>query len=255
MENRLPSLWNAYWKTLAFSAAPFEAVNNSLKGLWFSLRIFLVVALIANLGQLIVIADLTQEQTAVERIQQASDRLRETAEPLPLLLELPLNFIAGKLDEVAAGMAEFQPPLGVRSSRVIRALGDWLSGPLQLLGAWLGSSLLIWLVARFMGARGELRAHLSLLLLAIAPQAFYPLVDLLTNRVFSGFSMGYVNWALRLGLGAWSAVLLVIALATAHDIRRDRAAAILLVSGAIFGLLIPLIILLLGGAFIYRLIG
>lgn len=226
----MPSLWSAYPRILTLSPAPFEAVKDAKNGLWFSLRLFLLAALVANLAGLAAIPAELAPPTLAERVEGLARRIEETIPIFPWFLAGPLEELVAGIDRVAGQIQSFQPPLGARPSRLLRLVGAWLERPLDLLASWLGLALATWVVARFMGGKGSIRAHLSLVLLAAAPLPFFLVHDLLAEVFASGLALTYVGWAFRLALWVWCALILVRAVAIAQRFPPDRAVAALILS-------------------------
>jgi hypothetical protein len=233
------AMWSAYWRILALSAEPMEVVKRASDGLWFSLRLFLLVALIAGLAGLSVIPEAVAPATLAERIDSLARRIEESSPMAPKIFQGLLEEIIAAIDRVAAAVRSFEPPLGVRPSRIARLVGAWLERPLHLLASWFGLALATWLVARFMGGSGCAREHISLVLLAVAPLAFSVVLDLLSNVVTLDWVLVYAVWAVRLALWIWSAAILARALTIAHRFPLDRAIAVLIVSALVFLLIIP----------------
>ncbi len=227
----MPSLWSAYPKVLSLSAAPFEAVRDARDGLWLSLRLFLLVALVANLAGLAAIPVEVTLPTLAERVDGLARRLERFIPMIPRLLAEPLEELVAGIDRVAGEIRSIEPPLGVRPSRLLRLVGAWLERPLDLLASWLGLGVATWLAARFMGGRGSVREHLSLVLLAAAPLAFTLVHDLLAEVFASNLALTYVGWAFRLLIWVWCTLILVRALSIAHSFPPDHAVAVLILSG------------------------
>lgn len=249
----MAAMFSRYWKILTLDEATFRALKDSKESLWFSIRLFLVLALIASLGSLTAIGRILEEPTLAERFQQLAAAARAEVDRFPLLLGEPLQNMASTLDQAAANLTEIQPPLGNRSSRIIRLVGKWLGTPLDLLGGWMGAALAVWLVARMMGGQGSLRQHFSLLLLAFAPQVLrfmqYLPASLTPPQAIVGL--------LVLSAWMWSLAIGVYVLAVAHELTLRKAALVLLTTFFIFLMAIPEVVaLLLGtvGVIIWKLV-
>ena len=248
----MPSLWSAYWKILTLAAAPFEAVKEARDGLWFALRLFLLVALIAGLADLAAIPDAVAQPTLAERVDGLARRVEESIPMAPWIFTKPLEELVAAIDRAVTQIEAFEPPLGERPSRLLRAVGAWLEPPLNLLARWLGLAVLTWLVARLAGGDGSPRAHFSLVLLSGAPLAFYLVHDLLGGVFASGAAMTYLGWVFKLVIWVWCALILIRALSVAHSFPADRAAAVL-VAAALLSLVPTILMAALAISLLYAL--
>jgi hypothetical protein len=192
--------------------------------------LFLLVALVAGLSGLAAIPAEVEEPTLAERVEGLARSVEEILPMIPWFLAEPFKELVGGIDRVAQEIQSFEPPLGVRPSRLLRLAGAWLERPLDLLANWLGWSLVTWLVARFLGGKGSIRAHFSLALLAAAPLVFYLAYDLLAGVFATDLVMTYVGWAFKLAIWIWCALILIRALSIAQHFPVDRAVATLIFS-------------------------
>ncbi len=239
----MATVFSCYFKILTLDRGAYLALKENGESLWLSIRLFMILALIANLGSLAGIGQVIEEPTLVERLQQMASVARAEADRYPLLVGEWFQGIATILDQASANLVEIQPPLGVRPSRVVRLIGGWLNAPLKLLGGWMGAALAVWLAARMMGGRGSLRQHISLLLLAFAPQVLcfgrYLPAGLAPPQAVVGLLV-VTTWV-------WSLIIGVYALAAAHDFAIRKALLVLCTSFFVFVMAIPEVIVLLLG--------
>jgi AcrR family transcriptional regulator len=225
------SLLSVYWKTLILSSETYEMVRVSKNGLWLSLRIFILVALIAGSAGLVDIVKEVDQPTLAERIDVVARRVEDIASLAPWILGDLLSQIAQAIDQVVEKLESFQPPLGVRPSRMLRLFGNWLQRPLDWLVRWLSLALLTWLIGRLMGGKAGIREHFSLALLAVAPLVLLLPSRLLADALGSGVMLSYLAWAFELVIWLWCVVILVKALSIAQSFPLDHAIATLILSG------------------------
>lgn len=221
----MQSIWRNYWVILMLGDEPFEAVKTAKDSLWYALRFFAVITLLASLGILVPIRGIVEAPTLAERITLLGENVEEAGRDLPRLLARPVESLAAKIEGLAAGVSEVQPPLGPRASKIVRLAGEWLSTPFLLLSAWMGWLLWVWFAARMLGGAGSLREHLSLSLLAVAPQILTFL-----NYTPQVESLTVLRNTLGLVATLWSTIILTQALAHAHSIDQGRALGVLAVS-------------------------
>lgn len=245
----MATLWRNYWKILSLDAEPFQTIKQAKDGVWYALRLFFLVALLASVGMLAVAGQQLDRPNLAERAEHWSGQAAALAERMPPVIGKPLSDLlmnaSDRLSRAAQALRAVQPPLGMQPSRLIRLFGEWLLVPFTLLAAWMGAILPLLLVGRFMGARGGLRQQTSLLLLAFAPQIltflnYWPL----DPRSPWGDVAAMLSFAALI----WSLVIAVQSLAIANDLTRGQAAKILVVTGLIFYVAIPLILAAVGVA-------
>ncbi len=228
-------MFSRYWKILTLNKETYIALKETEGSLWFSIKLFVIVALFASLGSLAKIGNILEEPTLAERLQQLAANTRAEADRFPPFLCDPVKNVASSLEKAAGSLKELQPPLGNRSGRIIRTVGRWLGIPLELLGSWMGIALAIWVVARLMGGKGTMRQHFSLLLLAFAPQGLrfvqYLPASLTPPRAIVGL--------LVLSAWMWSLAIALNALAAAHNLSTGKAALVLSTTFFIFMMAIP----------------
>ena len=224
------SLLRAYPKILILSAEPIEAVRDNRDGLWFAIRLFLLVALIAGLAGLAAIPGAVDELTLAERVNGLARRLEEAIPITPWIFEDVLRELVNAIDQVVAEIQAVEPPLGVRPSRLLRLFGAWLQRLLTWLASWLGMALVTWFFARLMGGEGRLRAHVSVAMLAVAPLALLLLLDLLAGYQDANLFLSYMSWIFELALWVWSAAILARAISLVHHFPLDQAVAAIMLT-------------------------
>jgi hypothetical protein len=239
----MASILMDFWKILTLSKEPYIRVKEIDNGFSFSIRFFLVLALLASLGSLIGLGAITEQPNLADTFSQLSAQVQGMADKLPSFLSSPLDEIASTLGKISSGLTQSQPPLGKNISQAIRLVGGWLETPLNLLGIWMGAALGIWLIALLMGGQATLRQHISLLLLAFAPQILTFL-----NYIPSKTSLpGWLDNLLWFIAAIWSLVIGVQSLSIAHDMEKSKAFLVIIVSFLVFFVAIPLIIALVLG--------
>jgi hypothetical protein len=243
--DEIAAMFSRYWKILTLDKEAFMALKESEGSLWFSTRLFVVLALITSLGSLARIGNILEEPTLAERLQQLAADTRVEVARFPPFLSDPLQKVASSMDQVAVNLIELQPPLGNRPSRIIRTVGRWLGIPLELLSGWMVAALAIWLVARLMGGQGTLRQHYSLLLMAFTPQVLRFVQYLPTYLTPPQAIVGL----LVLSAWVWSLAIAVNVLALVHELTTLKAALVLSTTFFIFLMAIPEVVVILLGLF------
>lgn len=239
---------STFWRVLSFRGPAYQAVKADQQGFATALKIFIVVALIAALGQLLALQGIAQHHSIYERLATAGTNLQARAADLqeraagrllPDFLATPLSTTAQWLDDFSqwlTGLAQVlesgQPPLGKELSQSLIVIGGWLTSPFSALELWLPAAMLLFVCAKLLHGSGSIREHMSLVLLAFAPQVL---------MVLGQFSLVTALQALAgvLGLIAilWSFAILIVALRHAHGFSVGRsvgtvALAVLFVVGA-----------------------
>ena len=239
----MSSLWHNYWKILKLDNEPFETVKQTKYAFGFALKLFIVVGLIAGLGKLAGISDTLEQPTLSEQSYQLAVNIESfAAESLPRFLQAPAMMVTDAIKEFSEKTAALQAPVGARPGRAIRQIGNWLETPFELLTRWMALMMAIWIVARLMGGKGSLPLHLSLLSLAVAPQ-----VLTIANYVPGDPSLGILGRILSLTALIWSLIILVPAIAFAHDVDSRQAFKILVVFVVVAFIVLPIVLLLAGG--------
>jgi hypothetical protein len=239
----MTSILTDYWKILTLANEPYARVKESDIGFSFSVKFFLVLALLTSLGSLVALGSIAGEPNLAERLGQLSAQVQSMADSLPGFLSAPMDEISSALGQISAGIVQFQPPLGKSLSQAIRLVGEWLETPLTLLGMWMGAALGIWLIALLLGGQGSLRQHLSLLLLAFAPQ----ILTFLNYVPSTNGIPGWVDNLMWFIAAVWSLVIGVHALSVAHEMTAGKAFLVVVLSVLVFFVAIPLLLALLTG--------
>jgi hypothetical protein len=223
-----------FWRVITFRGPAYEAVKADREGFSTALKVFIVVALIAALGQLLALQGIAQHISIYERLSTAAANLQARAEGrfVPDFIATPLRTAARWMGELAQVLEAGQPPLGKTLSQSLIVIGGWLESPFSALVLWLPAAVLLFVCAKLLRGAGSIREHVSLVLLAFAPQVL---------TVLGQFSL---VTALRpvaglLGVIAafWSLAILIVAMMHAHGFSAGRsigtlALAVLLVLGS-----------------------
>jgi hypothetical protein len=226
----------------------FERLRQSQDSMAFVMTLFLAVGLIAGVGTLSGVPELMQTPTVSERAYATAEQIVGWTEGLEgfaaQLATEPAQAVAQWFEDLGATLASFEPPLGARTSRVVRLIGEWLTTPLTMMAAWLTLILPVLLVAKWMGAGGSLRGLASLALVSVAPQVLtlassFPLIE--------GSPIAIAATALGFVALVWGLAILVKGLAVAGRIDERRAVTILVVTALVFYILIPSVLLTIGG--------
>ena len=243
----MSSLWQNYWKILKLDREPFDLAKQASDGIWFALKLFVIVGLIAGLGKLAGLRQVLERPTLAERAGNVALAIEDSATNI----QLPrLAALAGDVGEmfrsIESMLKTLQPPLGVGPSRTLRLVGDWLATPFEMLSSWLGFIIIIWLIARFMGGQASITQHVSLLLLAAAPQVltivnYIPLSPGVVNA-----PAGILGRILSLVALIWSVVIVVTGLAVAHDVEQRKAVKMLAVFVLLVFVVLPILSVLAG---------
>lgn len=233
----MTQFFSNYWKILKLDNQTLKTVGGDKNGLWFSLRIFFLVAVIITLGGL-VSALSTQPKGLSSRLERFDARLEQALNRrLPPTMKTAITNLSERVTEVSAKLEQYQPPLGKTASYVLRSIGKWFSDPFQLLSRWMTACLAVFLIAKLFKGIGDLREHVNVLLLGSAPCILF---------VLSGFSFVHITLAifgslLNLVAIVWSALIIVKGLGLVHDFSTGKSVLVLLVSFLIFVVMIPAI--------------
>jgi hypothetical protein len=225
MNPPLPSLWKSYWKVLTLQEEAFAAIKTLENGFVFSLKLFLLLAVITTIGKLTEVRQIRQQVTLAGRVQMLATNIAGITEEnfslFDRLIDRSLLKAADWLDQLAAELEGLQAPLDPQPSKILRLIGEWLSLPLLLLSAWIGVSLGVWIIARLMHTEGSLHQHMSLLLLSFAPQILTAI-----NYFPTGLSRGLTNLISGIAL-IWSIAIAIQALSTVNNISKGKSVLIL----------------------------
>lgn len=113
-----------------------------------------------------------------------------------------------------------------------------------MLSVWLGFIVVIWLFARLMGGQAPVEQHVSLLLLAAAPQVLTLVNYIPLSPGVANAPAGILGRLLSLIALIWSLVIVINGLAAAHDVERREAVKIMAVFVAVIFVVLPILSLL-----------
>jgi hypothetical protein len=147
------------------------------------------------------------------------------------------------IDQMQAEAETLEPPLGARTSRLIRLFGRWLSMPFTSVSRWLFIALVALLVAKLLGGRATLAQHLAAVALAVGPAvlffvAFIPIMRYVWPLPYS-MAIHYFGRVLALIALGWSGLVLLKTLAVAHDFSFWRSAGTLALTWLVLWAIIP----------------
>jgi hypothetical protein len=194
-------------------------------------------------------------QTLLTNLALAPERLADLTIPLGLtpaqLNILRANIDAAPdqvntvLDDLRANVERFHPPLGVRLSRVIHALGDWLSTPFEIMARWAFFGFLLLIVAKLLGGTGTLRQHLTGLLLVGAPLflLFFNYVPNVAPAMPVSFNLAFdlFGRVLTIVAVAWAALILLKSMAVTHEFGMWRSLGAVALTWALIYVIFPLV--------------
>jgi hypothetical protein len=244
----MTSFLRTYGQLMLLRGEAFERLRQSPDSMVFAMRLFVVVGLIAGVGTLSGVPQLIQTPTISERAYTAAEQITGWTEGLEgfaaRLVTEPAQSVAEWFEDLGDTLASYEAPLGARTSRVVRLIGEWLTTPLTMMASWLTLILPVVLVAKWMGSGGGLRALVVLALVSAAPQVLtvagsFPWVE--------GSGMATVATAMAFLALIWGLAILVKGLSVAGEIEQRRAVTILVVTALVFYILIPSILLTIGG--------
>jgi hypothetical protein len=215
---------------LTLKSPAYSAIKMDENSVWIALRLFIIVAMLATIGQLSSVGAQLQKPDLSNFFDNMALRFEEIGRLHPLLLGTVMGDLADKANEASALITSFQPPLGKDTSLVLRAAGRWLQTPLTLLANWLTVSMIIFLAARLFGGKGSLREHVSLFLLAFLPQALVVFNSF--NAINSGFALA--GQILLVVAWIWGFLILVAALKSVHDLNVPVVILITMLAFTIF---------------------
>jgi hypothetical protein len=247
--------FRTYGRLLVLNSDSFEWLRRSKDSICFVFKLFIVVGLFAAVGTLSGVGELLQTPTVAERAYQVAEDVSTWAGELEGFVGRvatgPAQSVAQWFTDLGATLESFEPPLGVQASRVIRLIGEWLTAPLTLLAAWMTAMLPVLLVAKLMGARGSLRALVAVLLVSAAPQVLtvlgsFPLPE---SSPWSAAAT-----ALQFVAIFWGLAILVKGLSVAGEVDQRKAITIVVITALVFYVLIPSIVLTVGGLKVWGLI-
>ncbi len=247
------SAFSTYSRILQLDTDTFVTIKHLDDRVWFALRFFVIMALIGALGKWALLGSLMNQPTLPEIAHQIADIGYLIAGYLPEWLGFLATFLKDVSDlvlEIETKLAALAPPIGTRPSRVVLLIGQWLSTPFNLMAYWFGYALVLAGVARWFGGRGSLTQHLSLVALAIAPYILSIVSNFEPTSIIASVGIGIAGRALVVIGLAWSAAILVRAVAVAHEFTIGRSIAVLLIAFILLYVLLPLA-LSLTAAFVF----
>jgi hypothetical protein len=233
----MTNLFVDFWKILKLDGQVFEKIRDDEAGLWIALRLFLVVAVIITLGGLV--SALTSGPTGLGgELNALETRLEQlSAQKLPGFLETSVLSLSSKVETISTTLEQYQPPLGKNVSYTIRSIGKWLSAPLALLGGWFSASLAVFLVAKALKGKGDIREHVSIFLLGFAPSIL--LIVSSFSFLFSNY--GWISNILNFAAFIWCLIIVVVGLKVVHGISSGKALVVLLVACLVFLVVLPMV--------------
>ena len=251
----MTEFFRTYGRLLMLNGDSFEWLRQSKDSVLFAFKLFVVVGLFSGIGILSGTRELLQTPTVAERAYQVAEDVSAWSAQLEgfvgRVVAGPAQSIAQWFTDLGATLESFEPPLGARTSRVIRLVGEWLTTPLTLLAAWMTAILPVLLVAKFMGAGGTLRALVAVLLISAAPQILTVLGSFPLPEASVWTAAASVLQFVAL---FWGLAILVKGLSVAGAVDQRKAITIVVVTGLVFYILIPSIVLTVGGLKIWGLI-
>ena len=226
-----------FWKILKLDGQVLEKIRDDKAGLWIALRLFLVVAVMITLGGLV--SALTSAPTGLGgNLSTLETRLEQlSAQKLPGFLETYVLSLSAKVETISTTLEQYQPPLGKNVSYTIRSIGNWLSAPLALLGGWFSASLAVFLVAKALKGKGDIREHVSIFLLGFTPSIL--LIVSSFSFLFSNY--GWIGNILNFAAFVWGLIIVVVGLKVVHGISSGKAFVVLLVAFLVFFVVLPIV--------------
>jgi hypothetical protein len=230
-----------FWKVLRLEGQVFNKIGDDQKGLWISLRLFILVSLLVALGGLVsslstgpkgVGTGLDALETRLEQLNQRS---------LPPSMENAIVMVSEKILAISSALEQYRPPLGREASHILRTIGNWLSAPLTYLGRWMSAALAVFLVARGFKGQGELRNHVSVFLLGFLPQ----ILLVVSSFAFLSSAPGWLGNILAVAAFFWSFMVLIAGLKTVHQFSTARSLAVLVITLLIFLVVLPFVSVIL----------
>ena len=233
----MSQFFSDYWKILKLDGQSMKRIGDDKSGLGISLKLFFLVAAIITLGGLV--SSLSSGPGGFgSRLDNLDAKLNQIlGRRLPPSLENAITQLSDRVNEATAKLDQFQPPLGKNASYIIRSIGNWLSELFLLLSRWMIACMAIFLVAKLFKGGGDLREHVSVLLLGIAPC----ILLVFSSFSFVHFSLAAVGTLLSLAAVVWSVLIIIKGLRLVHDFSTGKAVLVLLTSFLVFVVLLPAI--------------
>ena len=244
----MTDFFRTYGRLLMLNGDSIEELRQSKDGVLFAFKLFVVVGLLTGLGTLSGTQELLQTPTVAERAYQVAEEISTWSSELEgfigSVVAVPAQSVTQWFTELGTTLESFEPPLGVQTSRVIRSIGEWLTTPLTLLAAWITAILPVLLVAKLMGAGGSMRGLVAVLLVSAAPQF---LTVLGSFPLPEGSAWIAAAAALEFVALFWGLAILIKGLSVAGEVGQRKAITIVVVTALVFYVLIPSIVLTVGG--------
>ena len=250
----MQTAWRKYNAILRLETEPFLAIKQAQNGLWWALKLFIVIGLIVGLGKWADLGGLTwaeQVQTRASQVEEIGTQIEQIGANMSgfseQILGVPIRsvgtFLTGDVTEfltdIEALLITFEPPLGARPSRFVKLFGDWLSTPFHLMANWLPFMLLVMVIAKLWGGKGTLPQHLSLTALAVAPQVLAVLIFVPPTSVM-GIALGILGRTFSLVAVIWSLAILLKAVSIAHEIELKKSALTLIGAFVVVYIALPI---------------
>jgi hypothetical protein len=217
-------------------------------GLVRALQMFFIVTLVAGLGIWLGLPVQLDRPVLYEVLSESPEKIAKPIGELATAAGEVTNELLMKAETEAEAVS---PPLGPRVSRVIRLFGQWLSVPFVIMSDWFFMVLVAMLVAKMLGGRATLGQHLTVVFLASAPlvlllPAYIPDLSPVIPITFAlGISI-FSRLIAIVGFG-WALLILIKGLELVHEFSWWRAIGILVLSWLTVYVLLPLILILIGG--------
>ena len=231
----MSQFFSDFWKILKLDGMTIKTIGDDKTGLWISLRLFLVISLFISFGGLV--ASLSSGPRAVgnglDALETRLDQL--LTRRLPPSLENYATNLSEKVESISAALDQYSPPLGRQASYTIRSIGNWLSIPLSLLGAWMSAALAVFLVAKIFKGRGELRNHVAVFLLSFAPQ----ILMVVSSFAFLNSTLGWIGSVFAVVAFFWSLAVLITGIRNVHQLSNGMSLLVLVVTFLVFAFLLP----------------
>ena len=254
---------NQYFSILRLADEPFVDLKQNDRGLRWTLILFLIIGLIASSGKWLNLNYELQRATYAEQIESLTEQSADLGMQIEQIgsdltgvmawlfadsLAQVATFFSRDLVEFGTNLVpmviDLEPPIGVRSSRVLALAGDWFSTPFALLANSLLFIFTTLVVAKAWEGNGTLREHLSLMLLMIAP-AFLLFFSYVTPQssvlVFAVrplsrlLTLVYMVWAVLIGLKALTVV---------HDFSWRTAIRVMATAVLVLYVIVPIVTVL-----------
>ena len=160
---------------LTLKTDAFLRFRDHVDGMRYAVALLIIVTLIA--GSLSFLWQAVRSPAA--DMQSVRDTFEQVLQQMQSAGGVPLGDLSLVREQfesvlgIIEGIVGLPTPLPRALSHFLEALGEWLSSPFTRLGAWLGYSIWVLLLARLLlGAKGSLRDFLATTPLYSVPQLF-----------------------------------------------------------------------------------